>query len=118
MVSNTRKYGKILMKSIENYLCNGGEDAALRGLIPVKEGARDQADQPHCHGSCRDSEADVHARMGLHPNKDSEGNKFTYGEGKVCSIEVGGEALGLFGAVPVELVSPMGNHVGLHTSTP
>lgn len=67
MVSNTRKL-------IENYLCNGGEDAALRGLVPVKEGAGDKANEPHCHDSCRDAEADIHAGISLNPNKEGKGN--------------------------------------------
>ena len=54
----------------KNYLCNGGEDGALRWLVPVKDGAGNQADEGHCHGGGRYSEADVHAGVGLDPNEE------------------------------------------------
>lgn len=91
---------------------------SLRGLIPVEEGAGDQADQAHGHDGGGDAEADVHAGVGLEPNKESEGNELSHGEGKICSIEVPRKKLGLCWVFLVELVSSMGNHVWFHTPTP
>lgn len=99
-------------------MSNRGENASLRRLIPVIQSARDQADQPHGHGRGRDTEPYVHTGVSLDINEDRESDEFSDREGEVGCVEVGGELLGLLGAIRVELVSSMGYHVRLNTTTP
>lgn len=57
---------KIIVKF--SYLCNRGQDAALRRLVPIQKCGGDQADETHGHGGGRHAEADVHAGVCLDIN--------------------------------------------------
>lgn len=94
-------------------MCNWGEDAALRGLVPVKEGSSYHAYQAHGHGCRRYSEPDVHPRLCLNPYENCERNELSNAEAEVGGIEIAGELLGLLGVILSELVGPKRYYVGL-----
>lgn len=94
------------------------EDASARRRVLVKQGSRDQADQPNHHGGGGYAEANIHPRVSLDPDENGEGDELPSAEGEVGGIEVGGEPPGLLGVFPPELVRPMGNDVGLQAATP
>lgn len=94
------------------------EDASARRRVLVKQGSGDQADQPDHHGTSGHAESNVHPGVCLDPDEDGEGDELPGAEGEVSGVEVGREPPGLLGVLPPELVSPMGDDVGLQAATP
>jgi len=105
-----------VQKFSEAYSCNGSEDAALRGLVPVQRGAGDEADEPGGHGGRGDAEADVHPGVRLHPDQRREGHELSRAEAEVGRVEVGGEPSGAARRGGVELVGAVRDHVGLEAA--
>ena len=88
-------------------MSDGGEDGATRRAVSKEGGASEQGDQAKKHGSGGYGEANVHAIVGLDPNKECQSNELASAEGEVSTIEESGQLLELGWVLSSKLVSPM-----------